>query len=710
MKNLSRPAKIWLLLLAFWLPGCLFPGPTWGMAAEGQVLGVLAFRPVPQTMERWQPLADYLNRRIPGLNLELRALNYGDLEAQLQAGEIDFVLTNPAHYVMLKERNQLSSPLASLINLEQGQPVRGFGGVILVSTQRDDLRRLADLRGKKVATVTKRSLGGYQVQAYELLRHGLDPSRDIQLLETEMPHDAALEAMLSGRADAAMVRSGLLEALVAEGRLDPNSVRVLNPVAVPGAPLALSTPLYPEWPFAALAHADEQAALKVASALFALPHGGEISSRCEIYGFTVPADYKPVDDLLRALRLPPFDHSPHFTFADVWARWGLLMVIMAISGGLIMLLSLALSLAWGRERRERERFQLLLSTLGEGVYGVDLAGRCTFINAAALRLLGAEESEVLGRDQHQIFHHHYPDGRPYPHEECPIHQTLQDGRSRQLEEWFFRKDGTGFPVELVVSPMQVGKKLVGAVVVFQDITGRKAVEAELQRSNADLEHFAYAVSHDLRQPLRMVAGFLQLLRKSLPDERLAEEQRDFFAQAIAGADRLDQMIQGLLEYSRLGRREAAFTLLAGRETLEEARRFLAPELEASGAELTISGDWPQLVADRDQLVRLWQNLLGNAVKYVAEGVKPVIEIESRVSGNTWRVSVRDNGIGVEPEQAHRLFKVFSRLQPRGRYEGTGLGLALCRRIVEHHRGELGVESAGPGQGSVFWFSLPLRCC
>ena len=259
-----------LLLLACLL---LLHASAW---AQSHTLGVLAFRPIPVMEARWQPLVDYLNAKVEGLNLKLRVLNYPDLEAAIAAGEIHFVLTNPGHFVLLGQREHFSSPLATLITFTDGKPVRGFGGVILVPAGRQDLQQARDLRGKTIAVVDTGSLGGYQMQAYELRRHGIKIEEDAKLRITGMPHDAAVLAILNGEADAALVRSGVMEAMILSGKLPAGAVRVLNPMPQPGFPQALSTPLSPEWPFFALSKTDEAMALQVAAAIFTLPHGGEI--------------------------------------------------------------------------------------------------------------------------------------------------------------------------------------------------------------------------------------------------------------------------------------------------------------------------------------------------------------------------------------------------------------------------------------------------
>ncbi len=245
----------------------------------------------------------------------------------------------------------------------------------------------------------------------------------------------------------------------------------------------------------------------------------------------------------------------------------------------------------------------------------------------------------------------------------------------------------------------------------RDITKRYAMEQalrqrgeELARSNEDLEQFAYAVSHDMRQPLRMVGSYLQILEKDLADV-LTDETREYLHFAVDGARRMDGMILGLLDYSRVGRKSDPNAWMASRESLDEALSFLQPAIQESGADIRVSGDWPRIFASRDEMTRLFQNLVGNAVKYRVPERPPVVDVTVRDQGRDWLFSVRDNGVGVAPGQQDRLFKVFSRLHARGKYEGTGIGLALCRKIVEHHQGRIWVESEGEGQGSVFLFTM-----
>jgi signal transduction histidine kinase len=243
-------------------------------------------------------------------------------------------------------------------------------------------------------------------------------------------------------------------------------------------------------------------------------------------------------------------------------------------------------------------------------------------------------------------------------------------------------------------------------VQLYDITERQQVEAELKRSNAELDQFAYAVSHDMRQPLRMVSSYLSLIETALKSQ-LDEETGQFLHFALDGAKRMDAMILSLLDYSRVGRHTSLLAWISSRAALDEALAFLSPALQASGGAINVSGDWRELYASHDELSRLLQNLIGNALKYHEKNSSPRVDVEAITVNNLFRVTVRDFGIGIDANQTDRLFKVFSRLQSRHDFEGTGVGLALCRKIVEHHGGKIGMQSAGLGQGSVFWFELPL---
>ncbi len=449
-------------------------------AAQTVKIGVLAFRPKPEMSKKWQPLVKALKRAIPQHDFRINTLDYPELEQAVSEKLVDFVLTNPAHFVLLSRRLGVSAPLATLIVEDNGMPLASFGGVIFTLAKRTDLKQLSDLKGKRLVAPELGSFGGYQMQAYELAMVGIRLPDDAELQIVGMPHDNAVNSVLNENADAGFVRTGLLESMVHEGKLDLARINVLNQQHIAKFPLLLSTRLYPEWTFAALPHVDENISRRVAAALFQLEEDSATTHAIGIHGFATPKDYAPVEELQRELRLPPFDSTPKFTLHDVLTRFYWESIATGVSGLVILLLTTGLfltnrSLKANSSKLENEvRLRHgLLDALGEGVYGVDHRGRCIFINPAALQMLDFSEEELIGKDQHALFHHHRPDGNLYPGDDCPVFRSLADGKTRSGEEWFWRKDGSGFPVAITVSPNLMNEGNKGAVVVFHDITERK---------------------------------------------------------------------------------------------------------------------------------------------------------------------------------------------------------------------------------------------
>ncbi|MBE0435954.1 MAG: PAS domain S-box protein [Methylomicrobium sp.] len=350
-------------------------------------------------------------------------------------------------------------------------------------------------------------------------------------------------------------------------------------------------------------------------------------------------------------------------------------------------------------------FNTFLDNTSDYVYFKDQESRIRFCSKTLAtvtgydnwrELVGKHDSEIFPKDIARIYYEEekpiFKDGKPLINKIDPYYDLHGQLRWVNTNKWpVFDCDG---------------KTVVGLFGISRDVTEQKRIEEELLRSNVDLEQFAYSVSHDMRQPLRMITGHLQLLERALRDT-LDEESRTNMAFALDGARRMDAMIVSLLDYSRVGRKTEPKTWLESKEALDEAMRFLQPDIVGTQAEIDVRGEWPTVFASRDELSRLFQNLIGNALKYREADIQPRIEISSDADSANWRVSIRDNGIGIDPTQIDRLFQFFSRLQLRSRYEGTGMGLALCRRIVEHHKGNIRAESQGEGCGSTFSFELPL---
>ncbi|OGS92632.1 MAG: hypothetical protein A2Z95_07325 [Gallionellales bacterium GWA2_60_18] len=291
-----------------------------------------------------------------------------------------------------------------------------------------------------------------------------------------------------------------------------------------------------------------------------------------------------------------------------------------------------------------------------------------------------------------------------------LSRKLNKANHHTVEAWICRKDGSEFPVELTLSAVRSDADMITHhVLEFSDITEfRHAREElmrrtrELSRSNQELEQFAYVASHDLQEPLRMVASYTQLIAQRYRG-RLDEDADEFIAYAVDGATRMQAIINDLLTLSRVGTRTAAFARVDSKAALERALANLRLSIADNGADI-VCGSMPALNADASQLTQLFQNLVGNALKFRSEHA-PRVEIGAERQDGEWVFHVRDNGIGIAPEHHQRIFMMFQRLHSKQEYPGTGIGLTICKKIVEHHGGRIWIESE-PGKGTAFNFSIP----
>lgn len=352
--------------------------------------------------------------------------------------------------------------------------------------------------------------------------------------------------------------------------------------------------------------------------------------------------------------------------------------------------------------------RLVIEAIPAAIVVMDQIDTIVLVNAQTERLFGYRREEMIGKsiellipERFHVFHPQYREDGPAE----PICKAV--GAKRDL---FGRhKNGTEFPVEVRLNVIEGdGNHAVVGVVV--DRTGRKRAEAEirryiedLERSNREIEQFAYVASHDLQEPLRMVASFLQLLARRYQG-RLDADADEFIRIAVDGAHRMKTLIDGLLDYSRAGGKQQEFQPSNCTFILEEALTNLRLIIEESGA-IVVHEPLPTLMVDANQLRQVFQNLIGNAIKFRGSAC-PTVHVTAKQQAESWTFCVRDNGIGIDTQFADRIFVAFQRLHTAKEYPGTGIGLAICKKIVERHGGRIWVESA-LGQGSAFYFTLPV---
>lgn len=361
------------------------------------------------------------------------------------------------------------------------------------------------------------------------------------------------------------------------------------------------------------------------------------------------------------------------------------------------------------------RFREFVDAAPDSVVAIDHQGLIVLVNRQTELVFGYQREELIGQPLEMLVperlrRSHVAHRTAYaaaPHTR-PMGVGLQlYGRCR---------DGREIPVEISLSPLPAPDGLMVTAVIRDVTEQRRAARqlqqtaallarqtAELARSNQELEQFAYIASHDLQEPLRMVASYTQLLARRYQG-RLDADADEFIGYAVDGANRMHRLIQDLLAYSRVGTRGHPFVAVDCGRLVDAVVADLQPLLQEAGATITHE-TLPVVHGDQTQLRQLWQNLLENALKYRQPALPPQVVIAATTEGEWWHFTVQDNGIGIAPEFAERIFVIFQRLHTQDEYPGTGIGLAICKKILERHGGRIWVESA-VGTGATFHFTLP----
>lgn len=409
-------------------------------------------------------------------------------------------------------------------------------------------------------------------------------------------------------------------------------------------------------------------------------------------------------------------------------------------------------------KESEAQIRLLLDSTAEGIYGIDTVGNCTLINKSALRILGfSSQQEVLGKNMHRLIHHTRADGSVCEPENCAIFKSFRNKTGiHRDDEVFWKTDGTSFPVEYFSHPFHKNGKVTGAVVTFMDITERKKSENELillkqqlekevaqrtaeladkvqkldrsqramlymvedlnqithelkqertklEAANTELEAFTYSVSHDLRAPLRAINGYSGFLLEDYA-EILDDTGKQFIQTIRDNATKMDKLITDLLNLSRVSRSSLNISKTDMKQLALAILHETGTDREKNSFEITV-GDLPAAYCDAGLTKQVWQNLIGNALKYSSKSVTKQIEIGATENNEVVTYFVKDSGIGFDEKFSDKIFGVFQRLHRDSEFEGTGVGLAIVQRIVQRQGGKVWASGI-PGKGATFFFSLP----
>ncbi len=711
------PLKNLFLLLILLLAANIKPA-----YADKQVIriGVLSHRGDAVTLQMWSPTAKYLTETLPDYHFEIVPLDFNAVEPVVKNEQIHFLLVNSGIYINMEVRHRVSR-IVTLNNRFSDDPLNLFGGVIFTLKKRKDINRLEDIRGQRFAAVDKISLGGFQMAWGEMNKQKISPYSDFSALEFVGTHDQVVKAVRDEEFDVGTVRTNILEKMATNGDISIEDFKIISPREDNGFPFIRSTPLYPEWPFSKLYHTSNVLAHKVAVALLNMP-AYRTTGFHQYAGWTVPLDYQPVHELFKQLKLPPYENRGRFTLSEAIAQYWQWLLMM-----LIFLLMLTIMSSWViRLNRQltksklslEHQHDLVLNSVCDGIYGVDLNGNCTFINRSMKKITGWKSEEMVGQNQHKILHHTHEDGSPFPAAECPVYVTFRDNQQRFIkDDIFWKKDGTPFPVEYSSTPMHDHKgDVIGSVVVFRDVSERKTAEEEARKHHTELAHMARlntmgemasGIAHELNQPLTAIAtnafASMQLLEAgNISTEKLADILENIGIQA----ERSGEIIRQLRQFVRKELPDQ--TLININKLIEEVLFLIKPEAIKAAVfiERRLDEKIKNVKVQPIQIEQVVLNLVKNAIEAVSDqdSQHRKILVCTEMAGNhAVIVSVADSGPGIDDEIRTGLFDPFMSTK----INGLGLGLSISKGIIEANHGNIYLDSSS-SQGSVFRFTLPVE--
>lgn len=679
---------------------------TFAHGKEEIKFGVFAYLGYEKTKERYEPLIEYLNTKLDK-KVILEVLTQDEMDLKIKNKELDIATTNPTHFLVIRQNTNLSGAIATLIEKENGKPINSLAGVIVVRKD-SPINSIKDIKNKKIATPSLKHMGGFRAQAYEFYKNNQDAIKENEFVYVNI-HQEGIHKVLKNEVDVAFVRDGIYEKMLTDKTLDANDVKIINEQKNPNHPFKISTTLYPEWPLFALPNADKEDVKKILSALFSFDSTSIYAQKSGIYGYDLPADYLPVEALARALRLPPYESIGIINYSDMIEQYKMELF-------LILLFFIIMGVYSIKMKKQNIFVESLLANIGEGVYGVDNNGICTWMNQKAFNMLGLKKNEIIGFNQHYIFHHHTVKDNEYSEEDCPIYQTVKDKQTRNCLEHFIKKDGSFFPVKLTVAT--AGN--YGAVVIFSDFTEIKNYESkleyevsnktqELQELNMTLENKIHEaleknkkqqallehqsrlaalgemignIAHQWRQPLSIITTSISGLQ--LQHEMGVPITKELISQTtntiITHANYLSKTIDDFRDFIKNDNKEELFNLS---EVVNHTTNLLNATLKSNEINLILNLD-DTIICDGypNQLSQVLLNIVNNAKDAFQEKDQfdKEIKIKTTKIENHFKIEISDNAGGISKKIKNKIFDPY--FTTKHQSQGTGLELYICANIIK----------------------------
>lgn len=705
--------------LLFIVAAALFINPYQSVQADQSVkIGVLSHRGNDVALQAWEPMSQYLSESIDGYHFVIVPLKFAQIESAVTAKRVDFLITNPAIYVDMEVRHRISR-IATLNNTLAGHTYNQFGGVLFTLAIRNDINNIKDFKNKTLAAVDETSLGGFLMAWREMNKQGINPYQDLKNLRFEGIHDKVVQAVINGEADIGTVRTGILENMAQSGEIILSDFKIINPYQHDGFFSLHSTRLYPEWPFSKLQHTPNKLARLVVIALLNMSENAK-NKDPQYTGWTIPLEYQPVHDVLKELHLSPYNKPKQFTLEEALEKYWYWMLTV-----LIFILILAFFSSWilrlNRQLKKSKirlenQYSLILDSVGDGIYGVDLEGNSTFVNKAMETITGWTAEAIVGKNQHEILHHTKKDGSQHKAKDCPVYKTFQDQQPRFVtDDVFWKKDGNSFPVEYTTTPIiDESSKTIGSVVVFRDISERIKAEAELREHQTKLAHvarlsnmgeMASGMAHELNQPLTAILSNSQACIRLLESKPTNSELLIDTLEIIgAQSKRASAIIAQLRQFVKKDSNERS--LVDINQLINDVVTLTKQDIDNSDIklELSLMDTIPRIPAQAIQIDQVILNLVLNAMDSLIQ-VKPSkrrLIISSRLQDNNIVIGVADSGIGISPQVIDKLFSPYITTKQ----QGMGLGLSISEGIIQAHNGSIKAHNRETG-GAEFYCYFPI---
>lgn len=711
-----------LFIIAVSLSSLVFSVSSHGQNIKEEIkIGVLSHRGDKATLEAWDATAKYLCSQLPEYQFIIEPLNFNQVDDATRRGYVDFILVNPGIYVNLETRYR-ASRIATMNNYRGGSAYNIFGGVIFTRSDRKDIFVLEDLKGKSFMAVDDTSLGGYQMAWRELNARGIDIKKDLERVEFGGIHDNVVMSVLNGDIDVGTVRTDIIERMAADDEIDINKIKIINSQVRTDFPFALSTRVYPEWPFSKVEHTDNVLAQKVALALLQMPTEHPAAIAGNYAGWTIPLDYQKVHDLFRELNLPPYASRGRFTLKEAIEKYwywvlGTIVTLLSLLGLTALVVWHNKALEQAKNRLEKQH-ELILNSVDDGIYGVDLKGRCTFVNKAMENLTGWSAEDLIGNNQHMILHHTHEDGTHHPPDECPVYATYKDNIPRYIpDDIFWKKDGSHLSVEYNSTPLKGRKgKTTGSVVVFRDTTARKMNDAKSREHKKQLEHvsrlstlgeMASGIAHELNQPLTAITMNSRACVRMMESGQTGQRGNcsDAMLKIADQAERAGGIIRHIRNFVQKELPDRKPVLVE--HIVETVTDLMGSEIKQKTIKFAINIDssvkW--VFAQQIQIEQVLINLVRNAVDALEDVDEKSRSLTLSVTlHNNKQVEFRvtDSGKGISSKVSDELFEPFV----SSKEKGMGLGLSISQGIVSSHGDRLRVDSSAK-EGTTFYFFLPV---